>query len=147
MYSYSFKDLVGAYQSPILGNYVLNGGQIGLSKITITMATERTEHTLAADGTVGVSYISGFNGDCTIEMLQTSDLDSFLIADYNARVTAAEATGVAQWAGATLTFRSISTQRNHILTGISFGKLPDRPYGAQMATISWKLMVASSITT
>jgi len=75
---YSFKDIIGAFEHPLVGPFAL-AGEIGEGSIMISNATERTAHATAADGNVLVSYIAGRSGSCTVEAQQTSDIHSFSV--------------------------------------------------------------------
>lgn len=144
--TYSFKDLVGVLTNDVFGTSLpLTGGNVGIGKITITMATTRTAHDVAADGVVMPSYLAGDNGACAIEVQQTSDLHHELLSLYNLAVTAAEADDVSGWAATTLSFRTITDGSNHTLTGVSFSKIPDKPYQAAGQRITWELMAANVI--
>ena len=142
--TYSFKDLVGVLVNTAYGvSFPLTGGNIGLGQITISMSTERTVHDVAADGTVMPSYIAGDNGTVAIEVQQTSNLHHELLSLYNLSVTAANADDVSGWAGTQISFRTLLDGSTHLLTGVSFGKIPDKPYAAHGAKITWQLMAAS----
>jgi hypothetical protein len=145
MTTYSFKDLTGAFVHPIVGTYILGGGNVGLGQITITMAQDRTAQDVAADGSVMVSYIPGDNGGCSIEVQQTSDLHSFLLDWFNACKTAADGGDITNWASAQLTFRSILDGSSHELSGVSPGKMPDKVYQQQGSKITWTLPAANVI--
>jgi hypothetical protein len=144
--TYSFKDLTGVLTNPAFGVTIpLSGGDIGFAQMTVTMATERTVHDVAADGTVMVSYVAGDNGAADLEVQQTSSLHHQLLGLYNLAVARAEANDVSGWASTVMTFRTILDGAVHILTGVSFGKLGDKPYAAAGGRVRWALMVANSI--
>lgn len=143
---YSFKDLVGTLVSPQLDNpYQIAGGNIGNGQITIRMLTQRTEHEVAADGTVMPTYISGSNGEVTIEVQQTSDLHHLLLSLYNQNVTEADSGDVSNWVSITISLRTILDGSGHILTGVSFQKIPDKPYAAKGQNVTWILMAANVV--
>lgn len=141
MKTYSFKDLSGAFAHPLAGAFIFQG-QIGMGQITIAMATEKTTHDVAADGTVMVSFISGDNGSLQIEAQQTSELHAFLLNWYNLIKTAADLGDVSNWASAALSFRNILDGSVHVITGVSPNKIPDKVYAAQGGKITWHLMAA-----
>lgn len=144
--TYSFKDLVGALTNGLFGiSYSITGGNVGVGSVTITMATERTTHDTAADGVVMPSYIAGDSGEVSIEVQQTSNLHHQLLLLYNLCVTAAEAGDVGGWAASVLSFRTIIDGSTHICGGVSFAKVPDKPYQAQGQKITWRLMAANII--
>jgi hypothetical protein len=146
MTNYSFKDLTGAFVHPLVGSYILAGGNVGLGQITITNATDRTVHDTAADGSVMVSYIAGDSGAAAIEVQQTSDLHSFLLDWFNLIKTLADNGDVSQWAAATLSLRSLLDGTVHTLTGVSPSKVPDKVYQSQGQRVTWNLMAASVVT-
>lgn len=144
--TYSFKDLVGAITNGIFGiSYSVTGGNVGVGAVTITMATERTTHDTAADGVVMPSYVAGDSGEVSIEVQQTSNLHHQLLDLYNLCVTAAEAGDVSSWAATVISFRTVFDGSTHICNGVSFGKIPDKPYQAQGQKITWRLMAANII--
>jgi hypothetical protein len=144
--TYSFKDLTGVLTNPVFSTTILlTGGNVGLGQLTITMATERTVHDVAADGTVMGSYVAGDNGAIDLEIQQTSPLHHALLDLYNLAVAAANADDVSGWLATVITLRTILDGSTHVLTGVSFGKIPDKPYQASGQRVRWALMVANSI--
>jgi hypothetical protein len=141
---YSFKDLVGAITNGLFGiSYAITGGNVGAGSITLTMTTERTAHDVAADGVVMPSYIAGDNGEVAIEVQQTSKLHHQLLILYNLCVTAAEAGDLLPWAATVISFRTVIDGSTHICNGVSFAKVPDKPYQASGQKITWRLMAAN----
>jgi hypothetical protein len=139
--TYSFKDLVGALINTVFGVSVpLTGGNIGNGSITIVMATERTTQDVGADGTVMPSYVAGRNGHVAIEVQQTSILHHALLALYNQLESAANADDVSGWASTVISFRTLLDNSSHLLQGVSFSKIPDKPYQAQGQKVTWSLM-------
>jgi hypothetical protein len=144
--TYSFKSLTGVLTNPVFGVTIpLTGGNIGVGSITIRMVTARTTHDVAADGTVMPSYVAGDNGDVDIEVQETSSIHSDLLALYNQCVLAANGDDVSGWAANALSFTFLIDGSNHTLTGVSFEKIPDKPYAASGAKLTWKLMAANVI--
>jgi hypothetical protein len=144
--TYSFKDLVGVLTNSVFGVTIpLTGGNIGFGSMTITMATERTVHDVAADGTVMGSYIAGDNGTVDMEIQQTSPLHHELLALYNLCVTAANNEDVSGWLSTNISFRTILDGSTHVLTGVSFGKIPVKPYQAAGQKVRWALMAANVV--
>ncbi|MBY0054133.1 DUF3277 family protein [Brevibacillus sp. LEMMJ03] len=134
--TYSFEDVSLVISHPSVGQYVATGK--GLGSITTTMTTERTVHDVSADGSVMVSKIVGRNGSHTISVQQTSDLNKWLTKLYNYL----EQAPASEWARISLTIRSPYMQDLIRSTGVSFQKLPDKPYQAQGQQVSWVLMAA-----
>jgi hypothetical protein len=143
--TYSFKDLTGALTNPLIGAFPLAGGNIGVGSITITMAMQRTEHDVAADGVVMPSYVAGDNGDVAIEVQQTSGLHHALLGLYNQLKTAADGGDVSNWAATAMTFRTLLDGSTHVITGASFQKTPPKPYAAHGAKITWTFMGCSIV--
>ena len=139
--TYSFKNTIGAFAHPLVGAFSF-AGQIGAGQFVVTMATERTVHDTAADGTVMPSYLAGDSGSVSIEVQQTSDFHAFLMEWYNAAKTQADGGDVSNWANATLTIRSTVDGSTHICSGGSPSKIPDKVYAAQGGRLTWVLMFA-----
>ena len=144
--TYSFKDLSGVLVNAALASGIpIVGGNIGNGTLTIRMLTERTTHHVGADGTVMVTYKAGDNGEVTIEMQQTSSLHHALLALYNSLVTQANSGNLANWAGTTISLRTTLDGSGHFLQGVSFQKIPDKPYSSDGQNVTWTLMAASVI--
>lgn len=144
--TYSFKSLTGVLTNPVFGTTIpLTGGNIGAGSFTIRMTTARTAHDTAADGTVMVSYMAGDNGEVDINVQESSSLHTLLLALYNLAVLAANNDDVSGWAATAISFRMLTDGSQHILTGCSFDKIPDKPYEANGQRITWKLMAANII--
>jgi hypothetical protein len=144
--TYSFKSLVGSLTNSVFGVTIpLTGGNIGAGKFTIRMATERTAHDVAADGTVMVSYAAGDNGMIDVEVQESSTLHQELLALYNLAVLAANNDDVSGWAATTIQFRMLTDGSLHNLSGVSFQKIPDKPYEAHGQRIVWPLMAANVV--
>jgi len=144
--TYSFKALVGVLVNSVFGVSIpLTGGNVGFGQMTVTMTTERTAHDVAADGTVLISYIAGDNGDIAIEVQESSVLHSALLSLYNQAITAANNDDVSGWAATTISFRMLTDGTSHVLSGVSFGKIPDKPYQASGQKITWRMMAANIV--
>jgi len=133
---YSFSDVSAVISHPAVGQFVATG--VGLGSISITMTTDRSTHDIAADGSVMVSKITGRNGTITLSAQQTSELHKWLLKLYNYL----EKAPAREWIGISITLRAPSMQDSIRMTGVSFQKLPDRPYQAQGQQVSWVLMAA-----
>jgi hypothetical protein len=134
--TYSFESVVATFSHPAMGQYVASGQGIG--SITTTMTTDRTTHDVSADGSVMVSKVKGRNGTHAIAIQQTSDLNKWLIKLYNYL----EFASASQWAQISIVIRSFDMHDMITSTGVSFQKLPDRPYQAQGQQITWQMMSA-----
>lgn len=137
--TYSFKDSTFAFAHPVANDFV-SAGEVGLGQMTVTMAAERTTHDRAADGTIMPSYIAGDDGACSIEVQQTSEIHAFLLAWYNLIKTAANNGDVSNWATAVVTIRNLTDGGEHILSGVSPSKVPDKTYAAAGGKVTWVLM-------
>jgi hypothetical protein len=135
--TYSFSDIVGTMSNPSIGSYTFTGQGIG--EMSITYAAERTVHDVAADGSVMASKIANNTGTCTIQVQQTSDLQKYLIDWFNYLVSAS----TSEWVNTSITIRSLTMNRTHILTGVSPQKIGDQPYQAQGQRCTWVLMACS----
>lgn len=144
--TYSFKDLVGNLVNPVFGvSLILAGGYVGVGSITIRMSNDRTSHDRGADGTIMPSYEAGNNGDFDIEVQQTSSLHHELLALYNLAQTAADNDDLAGWAATQVSFQTILDGSTHNLTGVSFKKIPDKPYQVTGQKVTWTLMAANVV--
>jgi hypothetical protein len=144
--TYSMKDLVGVLTNPVLPvPFQLAGGYVGIAELTIRMLTQRTEHEVAADGSVMPSYISGANGEVTINVQQTSAIHHLLLGLYNQLTTLAETDELAAWAATTISFRTVLDGALHVLSGCSFQKIGDKPYAAKGQNVTWVLMSANVV--
>lgn len=144
--TYSFRDLTGGLVNPLLAaNIPIVGGNIGNGALTVRMATERTTHMVGADGVVMPTYRAGDNGDVTIEMQQTSSLHHALLALFNALKTQADGGDISNWASTVISLRTILDGSGHLCSGVSFQKVPDKPYAADGQNVTWVLMCASII--
>ena len=134
--TYSFTDLAGSISHPTFGAYLFDG--TGIGSVTISKATDRTAHDIAADGSVMVSKIAGNNGTVTIECQQTSAIHKWLLAWFNVLWQLP----TSEWASTSLTLRNSATGTRHIISGVSPQKEPDTPYQSQGQRVSWTLMCA-----
>lgn len=144
--TYSFKALTGVLVNPVFGVTIpLTGGNIGAGAFTVRMTTERSAHDVAADGTVMVSQIAGDNGEVDVEVQESSLLHQALLALYNQAILAANNDDVTGWAATTISLRLTTDGSLHVLSGVSFKKIPDKPYQAAGQKITWGLMAANVI--
>src|SRR6266403_366514 len=105
MKAYSFKDLIGAINS-VAGTLSLFG-QIGFGRLTIENTTERTVHSVSADGSVMVTYVAGRNGNITVEVQQTSDAHKYFLRWFNLAQSQADGGNISGWASGTASFRAL----------------------------------------
>jgi hypothetical protein len=91
------------------------------------------------------SYIAGDNGAVDLEIQQTSALHHALLSLYNLCVTAANNEDVSGWLSTNISFRTILDGSVHVLSGVSFGKIPDKPYQAAGQKVRWQLLAANVV--
>lgn len=144
--TYSFKSLVGVLTNSVFGVTIpLTGGNIGVGSITVRMSTTRTTHDVAADGTVMPSYIAGANGEVDVTVQETSAIHSKLLSLYNLCILAADNDDVSGWAATSIAFTFLIDGTSHTLSGVSFDKIPDKPYEANGQKMTWKLLAADIV--
>jgi Protein of unknown function (DUF3277) len=145
--TYAFKDLTGVLNNPVAldAPIQLVGGNIGLGELSIRMLTQRTEHEVGTDGVVMPSYVAGQNAELTIQVQQTSPLHHALLDLYNTLTSLADNGDVSGWASTTISLRTILDGSGHFLAGVSFQKIPDKPYAAKGQNVTWVLMAASCV--
>jgi hypothetical protein len=141
--TYSFLDLKGSFTTPVAPPFIF-AGQIGLDKITIRMVTEQTQQDVASDGNIMISAIAGDNAIVEIEMQQTCDLHAYLLGVFNILKTQKLSGNVQNWAANAIYLQNLTDLSIHEITGVSFGKLPDKPYAAQGQHLIWQLYGADS---
>jgi hypothetical protein len=134
--TYSFQDVEFIISHPDVGQFSANGE--GLGSINVTMATDRTAHDVAADGSVMVSKMNGRNGSVGITIQQTSSLQDWLQRWYNYLETA----DVSVWADTSITVKASGMGELVTATGVSPQKQNDSPYQAQGQNVTWTLMAA-----
>jgi Protein of unknown function (DUF3277) len=138
--TYSFLDLSGGFSHTYSDYYTFSGNSQGKGQIVVTMATEKTVHSVSADGTTMPSYVAGDNGTISIECQQTSDLHKYLLGWYNNLQDAAKNGDVSEWATASLMLRNVTDGTSHYCDGISPQNVPPKTYGAQGGNVTWVLM-------
>ena len=97
------------------------------------------------DGSIVPSVLPGDQGEFELQVFQTSTLQQQLLALWNAQKTAELAGDVSNWFGATMYVQSLVSPASHLGTGVAIMKVPDKPYGAQAAKVSWILVAANLV--
>jgi hypothetical protein len=138
--TYSFKDLVGSFISPIVGSFILAGGKIGAGKVVINMTLQKSEIDMADDGAPMTSYIAGDNGEFTVDCQQTSALHKFFLNAFNAHKTAADSDDVSEWAQCSANYRNILDGTEHECSNVSFTQIPPKSYDARGGMVAWKFL-------
>lgn len=140
--TYSFKDLSGAFTSPVAGAFIFSG-EIGQGRVVVANTTEHGQMDTAPDGTVMPVYVAGDAGTITIECQQTSVIHKFLLNWFNIVNTLAKGGDVSNWATASALLRNLVDGSSHTATGISPQKVPDKTYVTNGTNITWMLLVAN----
>ena len=141
--TYSFTDLMGAIAHPLVDAYSFDGKGIG--GITITMATDRTEHLIGNDGATIPIFIPNNSGSLVIECQQNSDMHKWLLGTYNQVMFAAESGMPEEWARMGATLKNLTDNTSHSIRGMSFQKIPDKVYQTIGQNVSWVLLAAEII--
>jgi hypothetical protein len=136
--TYSFLDLTGSINHPLVGNYLFRG-QDGIGSVAVKMTTPKTIHTRAADGSIMVTKAAGENGQVTIVCQQTSIIHEWLLNVYNLLNFYPD---TSKWALMSMMLRNVVDGSSHIASGMSFLKIPDKTYGADGATVTWDILAA-----
>jgi hypothetical protein len=145
-FPYSFKDTAVVITNPALGGSpIVFAGEEGAGEFTVVMHSERTAHDTAADGNIMVSYLAGRSGALNIRVQQVSALHQALLDLYNILEGQSEQGNSTLWAATQISLRSSVTNSQHVLSGVSFSKIPDKPYAAQGQYVTWNLMAANVV--
>lgn len=142
--TYSFKDLSGAFTSPVAGAFIFSG-EIGQGRVVVANTTEHGLMDTATDGTVMPIYVAGDAGTITIECQQTSIVHKFLLNWFNIVNTLARGGDVSNWATAAILMRNLVDGSSHTASGVSPQKVPDKTYVANGTNISWNLLCANLV--
>lgn len=134
--TYSFEDVTCSLQHPGVGAASTTGA--GMGSISVAMANDKTEHDVAADGSVMITKKPGKNGTIAIDMQQTSALHKYLLKWYNY----VEVSNSSEFAKMNITIKSKNLGDVTVCTGVTPQKLADRPYQAQGQHVTWNLMAA-----
>lgn len=132
--TYSFTDINIAISHPDYGSYSAQGEGIG--DVTISKATDRSVHDVAADGSIMVSKIAGNNGTMTINAQQTSSLHNWLQGLFN--YLWSQPTN--NWAQISVTITAPKMGKTVYCTGGAFVKEPDEPFQSQGQRVAWPLL-------
>jgi len=141
MSKYSFKDVTGNFNDTDVGTFDF-AGDIGVGQFTVEMATDKSEHNVAADGAVMISAIAGDNGQVSVEVQQNSLLNTYLVDWYNAKKTRMMQNDVSTFDDLALTLRYILDGTTHVCRGITPLRLPAKVYAARGQMLTWTLLCA-----
>lgn len=142
--TYSFKDLSGAFTSPVAGALIF-AGEIGQGRVLVTNTTEHGLMDTAPDGTVMPVYVAGDAGIVTIECQQTSFVHHYLLTWFNIVNTLAKGGDVSNWATGAMLLRNLVDGASHTATGVSPQKVPDKTYTTNGTNVVWSMLCANLI--
>lgn len=137
--TYSFEDVICTVHNGAGGSFSTQGQGVG--SITISMSNDRTQHDVAADGSVMISKIDAENGTIALEVQQTSQVNKDLLDLYNYLSEAP----AEEWATTTVTISSKNMGEKTTCTNVSFTKLADKPYQQTGQRVTWNLMAAKIV--
>lgn len=143
---YSFKDTTGVFSHPIIGDFILTGQNLGAGRFIIKNTVTRSAIDTSSDGTAVTSYISGSNGEFDVECQQTSAIHKYFLACANAGYTAADSGDVSLIASSLSHLQNIVDGSQHVMTGISFVKIPDKEYEKQSKMITWSFLASNVVS-
>ena len=135
--TYSFENTIVTISHPDVGQYTMYGA--GLGDITISRSNDETSHEISADLSVLISKSVKKNGTVTINVLQASDANDFMLR----LVKYVETAVPAVFAKTQISIESNSTGEQWVCTGVSPPKMADVTYAAQGTTKDWNMMAAS----
>jgi|SRR5208283_4529842 len=141
---YSFGDVVIAFASTLVEPMSFSG-PLGTVRMEVSMLTTRSNMEMCADGYAFISSMKGDNGQITIETTQDSAIHQFFTSFMNALIAAQNNNDVTNWASATLSIRSVTTNTGHVLTGLCPTKQPNTPYAAQGGHCTWEFLAANVV--
>ena len=136
-YTYSFEDTDLTIQHPSYGSYSAYG--TGLGDISISFTNDVTSHEVSADAAVVVSKSVKKNGSVGLNILQSSDFNTWLKGFANYLETAP----ASEFAQATMVVRNKSTGETFTCSGVSHSKKPDTQFQAQSQYKNWNMMCAN----
>ena len=142
--TYSFKDLSGAFTSPVAGAFIFSG-EIGQGRVVVANTTEHGLMDTAPDGTVMPVYVAGDAGTISIECQQTSVIHKYLLGWFNIVNTLAKGGDVSNWATAAMLMRNLLDGSSHTGSGISPQKVPDKTYVTNGTNVTWMLLCANLV--
>lgn len=132
MATYSFMDvsatLTGASGYINLGN----GASVAKEGITVTLAQDRNNMTVGADGEVMHSLRKDKSGTITVRLLYTSPVNAQLQAMYELQSLSSSA-----WGNNMISIRNSGNDEIVTARNVAFKKQPDRTYSEDGATMEW----------
>lgn len=137
IYTYSFEDTSLTIQHPSVGSYSAYG--TGIGTLSISFTNDVSIHDVAADLAVVVSKSAKRNGTVSMEILQSSDFNTFLKKYINYVLAAPSA----EFAEAVMVIKNTSTGITYTCTGVSPQKFPDESLQSQSQNKTYALMCAN----
>lgn len=137
VYTYSFENVAVTFTHPNYGSFSAYG--TGIGDLTIQYTDDNTTHTVGADLAVVVSKSAKKNGSITLNVLQTSELNSWL----RGLSTYLKTAHVTEWAKLSIRVANSQGGDSFWCTGCSPQKIADTKYGATAETKAWTMMCAS----
>ena len=134
--TYSFADVSLILSHPAVGQFTFTGEGVG--SVSVSRATDVTQHDLAADGSVMVSKIIAKNGTMTLNIQQTSEGHRFL-KRWVSYITNAP---TSEWARASAVLHCPAQGETITMQGVSPQKRADVAYQASGQQVAWPLMAA-----
>lgn len=145
--TYSIKAGIGTLNLPNIGTAITMGvTTMGLGQITFSKTDNVSENNVSADGAVMTSAIAGPQGTVSLEIQQTSSIDTALNAWYSFLEAAFNAGDVSNWTAASLYWVDSLTGEQWTATGIAPQKRPDKVFTKQGAMRTWVLMAQSLVS-
>jgi Protein of unknown function (DUF3277) len=140
--TYSFKDTTGSFSDPLNGDFILTGENLGAGKFEVKNTARRSALNVVSDGTAVTEYISDNTGEFTCECQQTSALHKYFLACANLQFTAADNQDVSMVASRSVHLQNIVDGSQHVITGVSIVKIPDKAYAKQSGMLTWEFLAS-----
>lgn len=137
VYVYSFEDTSLVINHPSVGSFSAYG--TGIGSLAVAYTNDVTTHDVAADLAVIVSKSIKKNGTITIDVLQTSELNTWLTkwANY------IESAPTSEFAITSCTIKNSTTGEQWNCTGVSHQKKSGGSFKSTAETKQWVLMCAN----
>lgn len=142
---YSFKDTTGSFSDPIMGDFILTGQNLGAGRFVVKNSVTHSILDTSADGTVVTSAVVGDNGEFDVECQQTSAIHKFFLSCHNAQLTAVNNGDVSLFASRSVHLQNIVDGSQHVLSGVSITKAPDKEYEKQSKMLTWTFLASNVV--
>ncbi len=131
---YSFSDVSLVLSHPAAGMCTITGEGVG--SITVTRATDSSQHDVAADGSVMTSKIIAANGSVALSVQQTSPANIWLKKLYAYLVTAP----TNEWARMSGVLKNPAVGETIDISGMAFQKRADAAYQQTGQQVTWNFL-------